>query len=157
MAAMRLTEDDARARLAEHEHGILCTVHATRGVDAVPVAYAVDADGYVGVPIDRVKPKASTHLQRERNLEADPRATLLVEHWDRDDWSRLWWVRAELRWHADAASIRATSLADLLALRFSQYRDRPFERILVLRIVGVSGWAASDGAPDDADVDHGGV
>src|SRR5256885_5647014 len=50
-------------------------------------------DGYVGVPIDRVKPKASLRLQRERNLEADPRATLLVEHWDRSDWSRLWWVR----------------------------------------------------------------
>lgn len=26
--------------------------------------------------MDRVKPKASTRLQRERNLEADPRATL---------------------------------------------------------------------------------
>ena len=101
---MRLAEDEARARLAAHDHGILCTVHAERGVDAVPVAYVVDEDGYVGVPVDRVKPKASLRLQRERNLEADPRATLLVEHWDRDDWSRLWWVRAELRWQGDAAA-----------------------------------------------------
>ena len=59
-AAMRLAEDDARARLAAHDHGILCTVHPERGVDAVPVAYAVDDDGYVGVPIDRVKPKGSS-------------------------------------------------------------------------------------------------
>ena len=80
---MRLAEDEARARLTAFDHGILCTVHAERGVDAVPVAYAVDEDGYVGVPVDRVKPKASFRLQRERNLEADPRATLLVEHWDR--------------------------------------------------------------------------
>ena len=72
----------------------------------MPVAYAVDDDGYVGVPIDRVKPKASLRLQRERNLEADPRATLLVEHWDRSDWSRLW-VRAELRWQGDTAASRA--------------------------------------------------
>src|SRR5690606_41887890 len=79
---MRFGEDGARARLAAHDHGILCTVHPERGVDAVPVAYAVDEDGYVGVPVDRVKPKASSRLQRERNLEADPRATLLVEHWD---------------------------------------------------------------------------
>ena len=93
---MRLPEDEARARLAAHDHGILCTVHAERGVDAVPVAYAVDEDGYVGVPVDLVKPKASSRLQRERNLEADPRATLLVEHWDRGDWSRLWWVRARI-------------------------------------------------------------
>jgi Pyridoxamine 5'-phosphate oxidase len=140
---MRLAEDEARVRLAAHDHGILCTVHAVRGVDAVPVAYVVDEDGHVGVPIDRVKPKAPSRLQRERNLEADPRATLLVEHWDRGDWSRLWWVRAELRWQGDDTTGRAASLAARLAARYSQYRDQPFDRVLVLRIVGVTGWAAS--------------
>jgi PPOX class probable F420-dependent enzyme len=139
---MRLDEDEARARLATHDHGVLCTVHAERGVDAVPVVYAVDA-GFVGVPVDRVKPKSSSRLQRERNLEADPRATLLVDHWDRDDWSRLWWVRAELRFHA-AADVEA-ALAARLAERYAQYRDRPFARVLVLRIVGVTGWAAAGG------------
>ena len=139
---MRLAEDEARARLAAFDHGVLCTVHAERGVDAVPVAYVVDDDGYVGVPIDRVKPKASSRLQRERNLEADSRATLLVEHWDRDDWSRLWWVRAELRWQGAAVVGRAPALATQLAGRYAQYRDQPFDRVLVLRIVGVVGWAA---------------
>jgi PPOX class probable F420-dependent enzyme len=138
---MRLAEDEARARLAAHDHGILCTVHARRGVDAVPVAYVVDEARYVGVPVDQVKPKASSRLQRERNLEEDPRATLLVEHWDRDDWSRLWWVRAELRWQGSAAG-RADALAAQLAGRYPQYRDQPFTRVLVLRIVGLTGWAA---------------
>jgi Pyridoxamine 5'-phosphate oxidase len=146
--AMRLAEYEARARLASHDHGILCTVHAERGVDAVPVAYAVD-DDYVGVPVDLVKPKASLRLQRERNLEADPRATLLVEHWDRSDWSRLWWVRAELRWPGDTSAgdtgaSRAAGLAARLAARYPQYRDQPFARILVLHIAGVVGWAAAD-------------
>jgi hypothetical protein len=136
---MRLAEDEARARLAAHDHGVLCTVHAERGVDAVPVVYVVQ-DGYVGVPIDRVKPKASSRLQRERNLEADPRGALLVEHWDREDWSRLWWVRTELRWEADG---RGQALAARLAKRFPQYRDQPFERVLSLRIVGITGWAAT--------------
>lgn len=142
---MRLAEDEARARLAAHDHGILCTVHAERGVDAVPVAYAVDDDGAVGVPVDLVKPKASSRLQRERNLEADPRATLLVEHWDPGDWSRLWWVRAELRWSGDADvdAGKASALAARLAERYPQYRDQPFARVLVMRIVGVTGWAAS--------------
>ena len=139
---MRLSRDEALARLAAHDHAILCTVHPERGVDAVPVAYVIDADGYIGVPVDRVKPKASLRLQRERNLEADPRATLLVEYWDASDWSRLWWVRAELRWQSDDTE-RASSLAVLLAHRYPQYRDQPFERVLVLRIVGVVGWAAS--------------
>jgi hypothetical protein len=141
---MRLADHEARARLEAHDHAILCTVHADRGVDAVPVAYAVDDDGYVGVPVDQVKPKASLRLQRERNLEADPRATLLIEHWDRGDWSRLWWVRAELRWQGDSAASRAAPLADQLARRYPQYQGQPFARVLVLRIVGVTGWAASD-------------
>ncbi len=139
---MRLAQNEAQARLAAFDHGVLCTVHAERGVDAVPVTYVVDEDGYVGVPVDRVKPKASSRLQRERNLESDPRATLLVEHWDRADWSQLWWVRAELRWQGDAAAGRASALAALLAGRYSQYRDQPFDRVLVLRVVGVTGWAA---------------
>jgi PPOX class probable F420-dependent enzyme len=136
---MRLDEAEARARLAVHDHGVLCTVHGERGVDAVPVVYAIE-DGFVGVPVDRVKPKASVRLQRERNLEADPRAALLVDHWDRDDWSRLWWVRAELRFDDPAG--REAALAARLAERYAQYRDQPFARVLVLRIAGVTGWAA---------------
>src|SRR3954452_2568131 len=131
---MRLPATEARARLAAHDHGVLCTVHAERGVDAVPVVYVVDDDGFVGVPVDRVKPKASSRLQRERNLETDPRATLLVDHWDRHDWSRLWWVRAELRFAGDASG-RAAALATRLAERYPQYRDQPFARVLQLRIV----------------------
>jgi len=142
---MRLAADEARARLVVHDHGILCTLHPERGVDAVPVAYAVDDEGFVGIPVDRVKPKASAHLQRERNLERDPRATLLVEHWDSADWSRLWWVRAELRWEGAQAAERAMALAEALAARYPQYGDQPFHRVLVLRIVDLTGWAASAG------------
>lgn len=140
---MKLNNDEARARLVAHDHGVLCTVHPERGVDSVPVVYAVDVEGFVGVPIDTVKPKTSFRLQRERNLEEDPRATLLIERWDRDDWSKLWWVRAELLWQPDADA-RTESLAALLANRYAQYRDRPFAQVLVLRIVGLTGWAAAE-------------
>jgi hypothetical protein len=140
---MRLSPDEAMARLVAHDHGILCTVHATRGVDAVPCVFAVDDDGHVGIPVDRVKPKSSTRLQRERNLESDSRATLLVEQWDRDDWSQLWWVRASLRWEADPSTEREDGLATLLESRFPQYRGRPFDHVHVLHIVEVTGWSAS--------------
>lgn len=138
---MKLTAADAERRLGAHDHGTLGTVHAQRGVDLVPVVYAWDPDGFVGVPVDRVKPKSSTHLQRERNLALDPRASLLVEHWDRADWSALWWVRAELRKHDDVAAV-TERLAARLAERFEQYRDRPFDALLVLRVVTTSGWSA---------------
>jgi PPOX class probable F420-dependent enzyme len=140
---MRLAETEALARLAAHDHGTLCTVHAERGVDAVPVVYAVDDAGFVTVPIDRVKPKATDRLQRERNLEMDPRAVLLVDHWDRDDWSQLWWVRAELRWQP-AGNARAETLVSQLAERYPQYRqDQTIVRLLHLRIVRVTGWTAT--------------
>lgn len=141
---MRLTADDAREKLAADGHGVLSTVHPRRGVDAVPVVYAITGD-IVGTPIDTVKSKSSNSLQRERNLRADPRATLLVEHWDRDDWSRLWWVRGELRWRDDAGPEVIETLAGLLATAYPQYRDRPFARLLTLQLVGVTGWSAHAG------------
>ena len=79
---MNLSSEQSHDRLAANDHGVLATLHAARGADLVPVVYTV-VDGHVGVPVDLVKPKASARLQRERNLESDPRATLLVEHWDR--------------------------------------------------------------------------
>ena len=136
---MRLGEDEARTRLAAHDHGVLCTLHAERGVDAVPVVYAVDDDGYVGVPVDRVKPKASSRLQRERNLEADPRG-----HAARRALGPRRLVTAVVG--AGRAALRgrraAPALAARLAERFEQYRDQPFDRVLLLRIVGITGWTA---------------
>ena len=140
--------EEARARLRDHGHGVLSTLHPERGVDAVPVVYALgeSADGHlgeVGVPVDRVKPKSSTRLQRQANLEADPRATLLVERWEPDDWSALWWVRAELRHVADPDATTVDRLAGALAARWEPYRDRPFEHVLVLRVVALTGWSAT--------------
>lgn len=140
---MRLSDAEASERLRAHHHGVLSTLHPRRGPDPVPVVYAADADGFIGVPIDRVKPKSSTRLQRERNLAADPRASLLIEQWDADDWTRLWWVRATLQWEPMPEQARAEAMAAALAASFEQYADRPFERILVLRLTELAGWSAT--------------
>jgi PPOX class probable F420-dependent enzyme len=144
---MRLTPEDARARLAAADHGVLSTLHPERGVDAVPCAFALDGD-LVGFGVDTVKPKASTRLRRTRNLDHDPRASLLVECWDRDDWSRLWWVRATLRYEAEPPAGSAERLSGLLARRYPQYADEPFAEVVVLRVVGLTGWAATNPAED---------
>ena len=141
---MRLDPEEARARLAAHVHGVLATLHQQRGPDPQPVVYAVSDDGHVGVPIDRVKPKASSRLRREDNLEADPRGALLVEHWDADDWSRLWWVRADLEHVPDPSAALTEELEARLARTVPQYADRPFHRVLVCRIVAVTGWSAAE-------------
>jgi hypothetical protein len=141
---MRLSADEARARLGAQIHGVFCTLHPERGPDPQPVVYAVSDDGHVGVPIDRVKPKASSRLQREDNLDADPRGSLLIEHWETADWSRLWWVRADVVHVSDPAPALVDDLADRLARTVEQYADKPFHRVLVCRIVRVTGWAASE-------------
>lgn len=145
---MRLSADDARARLDTQVHGVLCTLHPDRGPDPQPVVFAVSADGHIGVPIDRVKAKSSTRLRREDNLEADPRASLLVEHWETQDWSRLWWVRVDAvaevvpAGRADAASGLA-----LLAGRYPQYGGvPPAGPLIICRTLAWTGWAA---APPD--------
>ena len=140
---MRLRPGDARARLSANIHGVLCTLHPEHGPDPQPVVYAVSNDGYVGVPIDSVKPKSSNRLRREDNLDYDARAALLVEHWDAIDWSRLWWVRAHLHHVTDPSAAVLEDLTDRLSRSVPQYADKPFHRVLVCRIDTISGWAAS--------------
>ena len=142
---VKLESDEARRRLSADVHGVLCTLHPERGPDPQPVVYAVSADGHVGVPIDKVKPKKSSRLQREDNLDADPRGSLLIERWDREDWSKLWWVRADLEHVTDPPAELTDELADRLAETVPQYADKPFHRVLVCRIVKITGWSASDG------------
>ena len=128
-------------RLGSSDHGVLGTLHATRGIDLVPVVFAVDGE-VVGVPIDEVKPKSSTNLQRTKNLADDPRATLLVEGWDHDDWTRLWWVRAELRRiQPDAAANE--SLDVQLREKYSQYQGTTFAGVLTFEIASLYGWSAT--------------
>jgi hypothetical protein len=141
---VRLSSEQASARLAAHVHGVLATLHPRRGPDPQPVVYAVSEDGHVGVPIDKVKPKASSRLQREDNLDADPRGALMIEHWDTADWSRLWWVRADLEHVANPPVALTDDLAERLARTVPQYADKPFHRVLVCRIVNVTGWSASE-------------
>jgi len=142
---MQLEPEDAR-RLAEAaDHGVLGTIGPDGRPHLVPAGYAIDGD-LVGIPIDEVKPKASTHLQRERNLERDPRATLLIERWDADDWTRLWWVSLRLERSAETSSAVA-QLEARLRHRYRQYVNAAFASILTFRITAVSGWAASPRTP----------
>jgi PPOX class probable F420-dependent enzyme len=142
---VRLERADARRLAAAADHGILGTIGVDGRPDLVPACFAIDGD-IVGIPIDQVKPKASPRLQRERNLERDPRATLLLEHWDADDWGRLWWVRLGLeRSTQDPAS--TARLGALLRSHYRQYADAPFASILTFRITTVSGWSAGPPTP----------
>lgn len=138
---MHLPPDEALRRAATVDHGTLATLSRLHGADLVPACFAIDA-GWVAVPIDSVKPKRSTALGRIRNLERDPRATLLLEHWDPVDWSRLWWVELLLV-RAPAAAEVAARLEAGLRGRYPQYATTTFVELLTFRIDKVGGWSAS--------------
>ncbi|MGE2717205.1 TIGR03668 family PPOX class F420-dependent oxidoreductase [Mycolicibacterium litorale] len=58
----------------------------------VPVVFAVHRDTiYTAVDAKR---KSTQRLRRLANIEADPRVCLIVDHYT-DDWTQLWWVRAD--------------------------------------------------------------
>jgi PPOX class probable F420-dependent enzyme len=142
-AQVHLDAADALARAAGGDHGVLATLGPTGAADLVPVCFAIDGD-CVAIPVDSIKPKRSTALGRMRNLERDPRATLLVERWDAADWSRLWWVRVSLvrrEVGADVVGRLETRLRD----RYPQYRaDGALVSILTFRIDRIVGWEAVD-------------
>jgi PPOX class probable F420-dependent enzyme len=141
---MHLDRAEALRRATAADHGVLATLNATHGADLVPACFVIDGDR-LAIPIDSVKPKGSTALGRIRNLERDPRATLLVEHWDPADWSRLWWVRLLLARTVEPEE-RVAALKRGLRNRYPQYATAPFVEILTFRIEHVGGWEAAAGS-----------
>jgi PPOX class probable F420-dependent enzyme len=135
-----LSEDECRRRLARTDHFVLGTVHPDRGIDLVPVVAAVDGD-VVWIPVDTVKPKSSNRLRRLANVEADPRVSLLAEHYD-SDWSQLWWVRAHGR-AREAVDSELDSARGALASRYPAYIDpTAIATALVVHIDRWTGWTA---------------
>ena len=114
-AAMLQRVVDARvARLA--------TVRPDGRPHVVPITFALQGDKIV-TALDH-KPKTTTSLQRLSNIEANPFASIIVDYYD-DDWSRLWWVRAD----GSARIIRQGSdheeAVSWLAGKYAQYRSHP--------------------------------
>ena len=139
--AVHLATDEALRRAASADHGVLATLNRTHGADLVPACFAIEGE-WLAIPVDSVKPKGSTALGRIRNLERDPRATLLLEQWDAADWSRLWWVRLLLVREPAAPDV-ASRLEAGLRGRYPQYARAKFVELLTFRIDHVGGWSAS--------------
>jgi hypothetical protein len=137
---VRLTDEDCWARLRSADHGVLCTTTSSGAIDAVPTCLAVVGQR-IATPIDTVKAKDTTELGRRKNLDRDPAATLLCEHWDPDDWSRLWWVRVRLDLLPDHDGAECEAA---LRAKYAHYRTVAFAAVLVFDVTSTFGWAATD-------------
>ncbi len=136
-----MTEVDVRARFASARVARLATVRPDGRPHVVPCCFVLDGDtAYSAVD---GKPKSTLALQRLANLRAQPAASLVVDHYD-DDWSQLWWVRADGVARVLVDGDERQRALDLLAERYDQYRAlRPPGAVVALDVTSWSHWAAT--------------
>ena len=104
----------------------------------VPFVFALDGDELLSV-VDR-KPKRTTALRRLQNLRRDPRATVLVDHYE-DDWERVWWVRLRGNARIIEAGADLERTTRSLRAKYPQYGVVETEDIaIIIRIEEWLGW-----------------
>jgi PPOX class probable F420-dependent enzyme len=131
------TGDKMRQRFATAAVARLATVTANGHPHLVPVVFAMAGDT-VYTAVDG-KPKSTRRLRRLANIAANPRVSLLVDYYD-DDWTQLWWVRAD-----GLAGVLDDAAADgaraLLRAKYPQYQVVPLDGpVIVVRVSRWSSW-----------------
>jgi PPOX class probable F420-dependent enzyme len=127
---------EARARVATARVARLATAAPTGQPHLVPISFALH-DNMIVTAIDH-KPKRSTNLRRLRNIEANPRVSVLVDHYA-EDWSLLWWIRVDGR---ARVLPDATEAVSWLVAKYDQYRRQPpAGPVIAIDALTWRGWA----------------
>jgi PPOX class probable F420-dependent enzyme len=138
---MLLSDGEARRRLSAARVARLATVTPDGRPHVVPITFAVEAD-LIYTAVD-AKPKTTRDLQRLRNMTAHPTAAVLADHYD-ENWSALWWVRADGLAAIVSDEAAMAGPVELLASRYPQYREsRPAGPVIAIRVQAWTGWSAS--------------
>jgi PPOX class probable F420-dependent enzyme len=134
--------DEARALFASARVARLATVDAEGRPHLVAITFAVDGEEIV-TAVDH-KPKRTTRLRRLDNIEANPSVSVLADHYE-DDWSKLWWARADGMARIVQPGAREHERAiSSLAARYPQYvEESPSDSVIVISVSRWSGWRAA--------------
>jgi PPOX class probable F420-dependent enzyme len=136
-----LHPDDAAARFAAARVARLATVSRDGVPHLVPVVFAV-AGARVLIAVDG-KPKRTRALRRLANIVDDPAVCLLVDEYD-EDWSALWWVRADGYAVVRDDEAALTEARSALGARYPQHvADPPAGPVIEVSVGRWSGWTAS--------------
>jgi len=132
-------DDEAVRLFAGARVARLATVDGEGRPHLVPVVFVV-LGAAIWSAVD-AKPKSTRALRRLENIESHPAVSVLVDHYD-DDWTQLWWVRAD----GHAAIVSATDpegerALDALAAKYPQYvTDRPAGPLIRVDVGRWSSW-----------------
>lgn len=117
----------------------LATIHPRGRPHVVPITFAAAGDTIVTAVDD--KPKTTTDLQRLKNIEANPAASVLIDHYE-EDWSRLWWVRGDGTAQIVSGGAAWEQAVERLTLKYPPYRDRaPRGPVIVVTIDRWASWS----------------
>lgn len=113
-------EVDPKVKFAQAAVARLATVTPGGMPHLVPVVFALRGD-VVYTAVD-AKPKTTRRLARIANIENNPHASVLVDHYAQD-WARLWWVRVDglATVHHDGTIMQIA--CDLLRAKYRQYQS----------------------------------
>ena len=137
---MRLSAKVARERFVAEPVARLATVSTDLRPHIVPIVFAV-IDDTIYSAVD-AKPKTTTALRRLANIAANPAVAVLADCYS-NDWTHLWWARADGTARIPDAP-EAQQALDLLTARYPVYRTEPPPGpVLAIDVTRWSGWSAS--------------
>ncbi len=140
-----MEQEEAMQRLAGSAVARLATVDEHGKPHIVPIVFAVAGDTLY-FAID-AKPKRTRELKRLKNITANPAVAVLADHYE-DDWTKLWWVRADGTARVVTDSAEAGRATELLASRYSLYRKaRPAGPVVAINLDRLTGWRGAAGNP----------
>ncbi len=118
-----------RARVAR-----LATASPTGEPHVVPVCFVLDGSTVYSAIDSKPKRVSPRTLRRAQNIANNPRAMLLVDHYE-EDWSRLRYIMVSGRAAILESGPERAHALDLLRDKYEQYRTMPdFGRSLVIRL-----------------------
>lgn len=134
-----MNDELAQTRFADAPVARLATASTDAIPHLVPVVFAVLADT-IYTAVDG-KPKSSQRLRRLVNIEQNPQVSVLVDHYAQD-WSQLWWVRADgvARLHHDDP-VTEVGLS-LLRAKYDQYQSVSLDGpVIAIEVGRWSSWS----------------
>ena len=134
----------ARALFETARVARLATVGAGGRPHIVPITFALERDTLYTAVDD--KPKRTVRLRRLEHVAANEHVSVLADHYQ-DDWSRLWWARADgVARIVVSGQPEHRHAVELLQGRYDQYRHRPpAGPAIAVAVRSWSGWRAAGG------------